>query len=69
MGAKYADDTWDFRTADTKMHTNCFYSYPVMMIPPVAGRLSGDTDLIVTTGRYFNWNPPVTLCNPLEGAY
>ena len=25
--------------------------------------------MIVTTGRYFNWNPPVTLCSPLEGAY
>jgi tRNA G10 N-methylase Trm11 len=39
MGTKYVDETWDFRTADTKTHTQCFHSYPAMMIPPVAGRL------------------------------
>lgn len=31
--------SWDFRGANTKMHTHCFHSYPAMMIPQVAGRL------------------------------
>jgi len=39
MGKKYTDESWDFRTANTKTHTNCFHSYPAMMIPQVAGRL------------------------------
>ncbi len=36
---KYRDETWDFRTADTKQYTHCFHSYPAMMIPQVAGRI------------------------------
>lgn len=39
MGRKYIDESWDFRTADTKTYTHCFHSYPAMMIPQVAGRL------------------------------
>lgn len=33
------DETWDFRTANTKLYTHCFHNYPAMMIPQVAGRI------------------------------
>lgn len=36
---KYKDETWDFRTADTKEYTHCFHTYPAMMIPQIARRL------------------------------
>lgn len=36
---KYRDETWDFRTANTKQYTHSFHSYPAMMIPQVAGRI------------------------------
>ncbi len=36
---KYRDETWDFRTANTKQYTHCFHPYPAMMIPQVAGRI------------------------------
>ncbi len=36
---KYRDETWDYRTANTKQYTHCFHSYPAMMIPQVAGRI------------------------------
>ncbi|MFH0947654.1 MAG: DNA methyltransferase [Elusimicrobiota bacterium] len=36
---KYTDNSWDFRTADTKVFTHCFHNYPAMMIPQIAGRL------------------------------
>ena len=36
---KYRDESWDFRTANTKQYTHCFHSYPAMMIPQVAGRI------------------------------
>ncbi len=39
MDKKYTDESWDFRTANTKTYTHCFHSYPAMMIPQVAGRL------------------------------
>ncbi len=31
--------SWDYRTANTKLYTHCYHSYPAMMIPQVAGRL------------------------------
>lgn len=39
MNKKYADRSWDFKNAKTKTYTNCFHSYPAMMIPQVASRL------------------------------
>ena len=36
---KYKDETWDYRTADTKEYTHCFHTYPAMMIPQIARRL------------------------------
>jgi DNA modification methylase len=36
---KHLDPSWDFKSADTKIHTHCFHNYPAMMIPQVAGRL------------------------------
>lgn len=36
---KYIDNSWDFRTANTKILTHCFHNYPAMMIPQIAGRL------------------------------
>ena len=36
---KYTDESWDFRTANTKTLTHGFHNYPGMMIPQVAGRL------------------------------
>lgn len=36
---KYKDNTWDYRTADTKQYTHCFHTYPAMMIPQIARRL------------------------------
>ncbi len=35
----YEDNSWDFRTADTKTTVQGFHSYPAMMIPQVAKRL------------------------------
>ena len=35
----YKDETWDYRTADTKEYTHCFHTYPAMMIPQIARRL------------------------------
>lgn len=36
---RYRDESWDYRTANTKQLTHCFHRYPAMMIPQVAGRL------------------------------
>lgn len=36
---KYKDESWDFRTANTKEYTHCFHTYPAMMIPQIARRL------------------------------
>lgn len=36
---KYTDNSWDYKTANTKIYTHCFHNYPAMMIPQVAGRL------------------------------
>lgn len=36
---KYVDESWDFRTADTKADTHCYHNYPAMMIPQIAARL------------------------------
>lgn len=36
---KYTDNSWDFRTANTKQFTHCFHGYPAMMIPQVAARI------------------------------
>ena len=36
---KHKDESWDFRTADTKEFTHCFHTYPAMMIPQIARRL------------------------------
>lgn len=36
---KIRDESWDFRTANTKRYTHCFHPYPAMMIPQVAGRI------------------------------
>lgn len=36
---KYRDESWDFRTADTKEYTHCFHTYPAMMIPQIARKL------------------------------
>jgi site-specific DNA-methyltransferase (cytosine-N4-specific) len=36
---KYTDESWDFRSADTKTFTHCYHAYPAMMIPQVAERL------------------------------
>lgn len=36
---KYKDESWDFRTADTKEYTHCFHTYPAMMIPQIARKL------------------------------
>lgn len=36
---KRADNTWDYRNANTKEFTHCFHNYPAMMIPQVARRL------------------------------
>ncbi len=36
---KYKDESWDYRTADTKEYTHCFHTYPAMMIPQIARRL------------------------------
>ena len=39
ISKKYRDNTWDFRTVNTKQYTHCFHPYPAMMIPQVAGRI------------------------------
>jgi len=39
LAKKIRDETWDFRTANTKQHVHCFHAYPAMMIPQVAGRI------------------------------
>lgn len=46
------DDTWSFRTANTKEYTHCYHTYPAMMIPQIARKLiqdyrpSGKCDLL-----------------------
>ena len=39
MNLKYKDESWDFRSSNTKEYTHCFHSYPAMMIPQIARRL------------------------------
>lgn len=39
VSSKYIDESWDFRTADTKIYTHCFHIYPAMMIPQIARRI------------------------------
>ena len=39
MFERYIDDTWSFKTANTKEYTHCYHAYPAMMIPQVARRL------------------------------
>ena len=36
---KYKDESWDFRSANTKEYTHCFHTYPAMMIPQIARKL------------------------------
>ncbi len=36
---KRKDESWDYRTVDTKEYTHCFHTYPAMMIPQIARRL------------------------------
>ena len=36
---KQKNESWDFRTADTKEFTHCFHTYPAMMIPQIARKL------------------------------
>ncbi len=36
---KYKDESWDFRSSDTKEYTHCFHTYPAMMIPQIARKL------------------------------
>ena len=37
--SRFIDDTWSFRTANTKEYTHCYHTYPAMMIPQVARTL------------------------------
>lgn len=39
MNLKYKDESWDFRSSNTKEYTHCFHAYPAMMIPQIARRL------------------------------
>lgn len=39
MFERYIDDSWSFKTANTKEYTHCYHTYPAMMIPQVARRL------------------------------
>ena len=39
INEKYRDCSWDFKGANTKIHTHGFHPYPAMMIPQVAGKL------------------------------
>lgn len=39
MYNRIIDNTWDFRTANTKEYTHCYHTYPAMMIPQVARKL------------------------------
>ena len=39
VNLKYKDESWDFRSSDTKEYTHCFHTYPAMMIPQIARNL------------------------------
>ena len=39
LAKKHVDNTWDFKTANTKEYTHCYHNYPAMMIPQIASRL------------------------------
>jgi DNA modification methylase len=39
VNLRHKDESWDFRTADTKEYTHCFHAYPAMMIPQIARKL------------------------------
>lgn len=42
MYTRIIDDSWNFKTADTKEFTHCYHTYPAMMIPQVARTLIRD---------------------------
>ena len=37
----FRNESWDFRSVDTKEYTHCFHTYPAMMIPQIARKLLG----------------------------
>lgn len=39
MYERIIDNSWNFKTADTKEYTHCYHAYPAMMIPQVARTL------------------------------
>jgi len=39
MNKRYTDESWDYRSADTKPLSHGFHTYPAMMIPQIAKRL------------------------------
>lgn len=39
MYPRVVDDSWNFKTADTKEFTHCYHIYPAMMIPQIARTL------------------------------
>lgn len=49
------DDSWNFKTANTKEYTHCYHAYPAMMIPQVARRLI--TDFKPTGGCSIIFDP------------
>ena len=44
---KYQDDSWDFKSADTKDLTHCFHNYPAIMIPQIPRRILGKYGYLV----------------------
>lgn len=36
---RHKDDSWNFKTTNTKEYTHCYHIYPAMMIPQIARRL------------------------------
>ena len=42
MYKREIDNSWDFKTSNTKEFTHCYHTYPAMMIPQVARKLICD---------------------------
>ena len=42
MYKREIDNSWDFKTSNTKEFTHCYHTYPAMLIPLVARKLICD---------------------------
>ena len=61
VNLKYKDESWDFRESDTKEYTDCFHTYPAMMIPRLHEDCSIDLEHSITSIAHV-LSPRATIC-------